>query len=187
MISPFRNKVYRYGVYILFFACTVPSNIPVVFGDLQSAGSYIDNDSLALYTQLRTIQGYDKTVLEIPALNTFSYQDLDAWFGRSSPIIPAFAGKRAYIADEVVSFPYEDKERRLDIIEQLMLPSRLCVNERAIHDECKKALTNSGNLLKQEYISLILTDQSIRWLDKWEQIRVLFNNPRGTIYEVLPL
>lgn len=180
-----KSSALKYTFYFLVLVLTIPTSASVLKEAVYSQGSSIDSQTLELLNFLKDYKDYNATVLEIPNLESYDYKNLESWFWRSGVLIPALGGHRVYVADEVVSFAYEDKERRLEVLEQFMRPQTICNQKDQNKEVCQKALLNSFNLLKREKITLIYSPGEIFWLDKWKKLRLLFSNSMGKIYEVL--
>lgn len=164
------NKFLRWAFYIFIIMLTLPSNLVGINNYLLSSTSVISKDKMELVTYLSDYGSYDSTVMVLPSEETNTVAELDSWFWSSigDLVIPAFGEKRLYIANEVVQFPYELKDERLDIIAQIM-----------------DLKTNSYDLLVQEQIKLIVTKDDVSWLDSWDKTELLFENSSSKVYRLI--
>lgn len=170
------EKIKHKALLVIFYAgfilLTLPSAFSVSRDTLLTKGGFIDVKTMDSFKFLKSYKDYDKTVLEIPKNDLYSV-----------PVIAAFGGKRMYIANEIAMFHYEDKERRLQVIDDFMRPQNLCENDKWDTDACKGALLYSNELLIQEKISLIYTNKNLYWLDNWDKVKLIYKNSKEKIYK----
>lgn len=171
MIMRMFPKIIAYGTLLLFILFTLPSVSEKIQHFLRPP-SHLPAAYAEALVQLSRVGSYANTTLEIPTLSVYDYSALDQWFGSvSDPTIPSIGKKRAFINEETVTFPYEEKERRLKMIEAFM----------------RGDVAAARNILNQAEISYIIAPAKQPWIEKVDGVKKIFSNEDFYVYEVLPL
>lgn len=174
-------------VAIVIILVTLPSFVEKVMSYTKGTGSYIDRSRYEALRALASLGHYTDTTLEFPPVNGNGVKDLEGWFyGDSDPYIPGLGYKRAYLNEETVTFPYEDVQRRLRVISDILQPANSC-NISIRNSQCNLDLIQSRKLLDQEGISLVFSPSRFDWVLLIPGLRQIYTNDSYTIYDMLPL
>lgn len=178
-----KTKSWARVILIIFILIlTLPSALFRLKGFAFAKAFFLDSEQLNSFKFLKSYPDYGLTTLEIPDLSTYDFGSLDSWFSVSSrPYVPALAGKRAYLENEIASFEYKDKERRLEVIVEFMHPDKVC-NKKGKEKFCQQFLKASRKIIDREEIAFILAPTRINWIGRMEQVEQVYQNPKITIY-----
>lgn len=180
-----RVPALKIAFYFLVIALTAPSSITVLHGIIRSK-TIIPPEKLELYSFLSSYKSYDDTVLEIPSLPEFTKDSLEHWFwNNSSVIIAALGNKRLYLANEVVSFPYDERFDRYKLIVKFSAVKRECASSEE-DSACPEALASFIDSARAENIRILYLPDGIN-LPVIPGVQVLNQHKTGGLYEVLPL
>lgn len=182
------SKYTRYVLATVIIIFTVPSALEklIAFAPLPTSQVSITTGEMKLYNILNRLGTYHDTVLVIPALPTYTKEELTRWFWRSSPPkIGAFAHKRTFLTNEGVQFPYEEWiQPRIELLALFMDPQ----GKLELSEEELFLARNSLQVLKNSYrIRFILSELPQAWFANEPRVTEIRQSVGLTLYEVLPL
>ncbi len=170
------------GIAIMFLLATLPSAGEKIRTYGLGPLSYYEKSYVDALQVLAKKGTYEQTTMEIPVLSEYTQSSLDQWFGTSAvPIVPALANKRAFIANETVSFGYESKDRRLARMYKFMHSQDECSGDT---DTCLKG---ARQLLDTDHIRYIVAPAKANWIGAVKSVKTIYTNDQYGVYELLPL
>lgn len=99
---------WREVIVIIILIATLPSAAEKISLFVQKPTYVITKEEMTLYQKLRAIGKPGDVVLEIPVIDRYSDANIRGWFYRVTPRVTAFSGKRTFLGNEVVQFPYDE-------------------------------------------------------------------------------
>ncbi len=138
---------------------------------------------MAFYRELRRVGAPGDMVLVVPAIDRYTEADIRDWFYRTGPAIPAFSGKRTFLSNEVVQFPYDEwVPERIRLLNIFLLG----FNDRLTEGKRRAEALKQLQILEEKYsIDFIVVPYGAQpWFIGRPWLRFLFANTYGTIYQV---
>ena len=173
-------------VSVVLIAATIPSAGEKVAMLAGGKGSGISLQELAFYREVRTAGNPGDMVLVVPSIDRYTQSDIRDWFNRTGPILPAFTGKRTFLGNEVVQFPYDEWiPERITLLNIFLLGfnDRLSVGEKQA-----KELKQLQTLMEKYSIDFIVVSKGAQpWFIGKPWLRFLFANEYGSLYQVYSL
>lgn len=159
------------SVALLVF--TLPSSTEKIVTFMGKPTYFIAKEEMAFYRELRRVGERGDTVLVVPLVDRYTREDLRDWFYRTGPAIPAFTGKRVFLGNEVVQFPYDEWiEPRVALLNAFLLGGT-------------DALRALQTLQEKYSIDFIVVPKGVQpWFVGKPWLHVLFANEYATIYRV---
>lgn len=170
----------------LLIAATLPSSAEkfgMVFGGPLNG---ISSSEMMFYEKLRRVGSPGDMVLVVPFIDRYTEGDIRDWFNRTGPVIPAFTGKRTFLGNEVVQFPYDEwVEPRIKLLNIFLLG----FNDRLTEGEKQAEALKQLQTLQEKYsIDFIVVPRGTQpWFIDKPWLRFLFENDYGTLYQVYGL
>lgn len=171
-------------VSVILLAATIPSAAEKIVMMLGGNGvSGVSSEELVFYRELRKAGNPGDMVLIVPYIDRYSEGDIRDWFNRTGPVIPAFTGKRTFLGNEVVQFPYDEwTPPRIKLLNIFLLG----FNDRLTEGEKQAEALKQLQTLQEKYsIDFIVVPRGTQpWFIDKPWLRFLFKNEYGSLYQV---
>lgn len=176
-----RTKIIQLTCLLVIFIFTTPAAIFVLRGYLSPNGSYkVPNQSLKALAFLKQISNPSEIILEVPLIiheNSYNF---------GLPVIPAISQRRIFLGQEIIEFPYLDRQRREEELTKIVSPL-ICQTEKSKAKEkfCSREIALSHATIVKNNINYIYSTQPLFWLGENSKISSLVYNNEGTfIYRI---
>lgn len=176
------SRSWRVIFSIVMIVATIPSAAEK-FVSFTERSTSLSQEEIAFYRELRRVGNPGDTVLVVPVVDGYSEENIRGWVYRTGPTMPALSGKRTFLGNEVVQFPYDEwVSPRVTLLNTFLLGfnSRLSEEEKRIGS--RKALQT----LREKYsIDFIMVPKGAQpWFVSEPWLRFLYINKYGTLYQV---
>lgn len=164
---------------IIFLLLTLPSAYDKLSFYLLSKGETIPREYIQAAGFLKKQGNYNSTVLELPSSTTYigintTKEDVNSWFGGSTPKLLALSDKRGYVNNEFINFLGVDYASRLKLIVSMF-------RHENSSDFLQYYSVISDNL---KNVSYIYSPRPLLRLEKTNIIQRVFQNSAAFIYKV---
>lgn len=171
------NKI----IILFFIILTLPSAYEKINFYLTSSGENLSKEYIESTKFLKSQGNYDSTVLELPSTSTYigmntTKEDVNSWFGGSTPKLLALSNKRGYINNEFINFLGVDYSSRLGIVVSIIKYEN--------DPDYIKYFSDIKDTLKNNKISYIYSPKPLLRLEKTNIIQRVFTNRTAFIYKV---
>lgn len=177
------SKGWAIVLSILVLTFTLPSAIEKTASYVGKQTHVIPKAELDFYKQLRSVGSPGDTVLVVPLIDRYTEADIRDWFNRTGPTVSAFTGKRTFLANEVVQFPYDEwTAPRVTLLNIFLLG----FNDRLTEGEKRAEALKQLQILQEKYsIDFIVVPGGAQpWFIGRPWLRFLFANEYATLYQV---
>lgn len=177
------SAILRTVAAMLMIIVTVPSAAEKLGQFIGPPTSFLPKEELLFYDKLRQSGSPGDMVLVIPAIDRYSEADITDWFYRTGPTLPAFTGKRTFLSNEVVQFPYDEWiPQRVRLLNIFVLG----FNDRLTEGEKKAEALKQLQILQEKYsIDFIVVPKGAQpWFLGKPWLRFIFANDYATLYQV---
>ena len=185
IIGRFRTP-WRELIAAIILIATLPSAVEKINIFVHRPTPFILPAEMAFYQKLRMAGKPGDVVLMVPAIDRYTEADLQGWFYGTGPTIPAFTGKRTFLGNEVVQFPYDEWiHPRVKLLNIFLLG----FNDRLSEAEKQAEALKQLQTLQEKYsIDFIVIPKGVEpWFIGKSWLCFIFGNEYAAIYQMCGL
>ncbi|MEK7543329.1 MAG: hypothetical protein AAB557_00510 [Patescibacteria group bacterium] len=176
------TPLWRVILSIIMIVATIPSATEK-FVSFTERSTALSHDEIAFYRVLRRVGNPGDTVLVMPVVDGYSEEHIRGWVYRTGPTMPALSGKRTFLGNEVVQFPYDEwVNPRIALLNAFLLGFNSRLSEEEKRAESRKALQTLQEKYSMDFI--VAPKGAQPWFVSEPWLRFLYTNTYGTLYQV---
>ncbi|HVZ67438.1 MAG TPA: hypothetical protein VG917_04185 [Patescibacteria group bacterium] len=170
-------KFLKYVFIILFLIITLPSAVSSILKYTSPTGGFIDPAFYSASIYLKNHGSYNQTVLTVPNGVGSTSAALNKWYISTNPIVPAIMNKRSFLSFEYFYFNGLNTNERLNLI-------KLIINTESSGSKDKSSIEDIKKALKKYDIVYIYSMKPLKFAQKTDNIKAVYNRSGQYIYEV---
>lgn len=185
IIERFRSP-WRELIVAIILIATLPSALEKINVFIHKPTPLVTQEEMMFYQKLRMAGKPGDIVLVVPAIDRYTEADIQGWFYSTGPTISAFTGKRTFLGNEVVQFPYDEWiHPRIKLLNIFLLG----FNDRLSEGEKQAEALKQLKTLQEKYsIDFIVVPYGVQpWFVGRPWLCFIFGNEYAAIYQMCGL